>query len=80
MTDTLKSLYEQLDKVRRADRFRLKKRLDGLARLPAKKRNDKAVDKVATAIASSVAGREQRLASVPALEWPDLPVRCRPVA
>lgn len=74
MTDTLKSLYEQLDKVRRADRFRLKKRLDGLARLPAKKRNDKAVDKVATAIASSVAGREQRLASVPALEWPDLPV------
>ncbi len=74
MTDTLKPLYQQLDKVRRADRFRLKKRVDGLARTPAGKRNPKAVDKVAEAMAASMASRDKRLASVPALEWPDLPV------
>ena len=74
MTDTLKPLYQQLDKVRRADRFRLKKRVDGLARTPAGKRNPKAVDKVAEAMAASLASRDKRLASVPALEWPDLPV------
>ena len=70
----LKSLYNQLKNVRHADRFRLKKRVDGLARLPEEKRSQGAVDKVATAMAASIANREQRLASVPSLEWPDLPV------
>ena len=74
MTDSLKSLYNQLNNVRQADRFRLKKRIDGLARLPAQKRNDKAVEKIAAAIAGSIANREKRQASLPALTWPDLPV------
>ncbi|MCG8438577.1 MAG: ATP-dependent RNA helicase HrpA, partial [Pseudomonadales bacterium] len=70
----LNSLYTQLKTVRQADRFRLKKRIDGLARLPVEKRSAKAVDNVALAMAASVANREQRLAAVPVLEWPDLPV------
>ena len=71
---SLKSLYSQLDNVRSADRFRLKKRIDGLSRLPAEKRNDKAVEKISTAIAASIANREKRQASLPVLNWPDLPV------
>ena len=70
----LNSLYTQLKTVRQADRFRLKKRIDGLARLPVEKRSAKAVENVALAMAASVANREQRLAAVPVLEWPDLPV------
>ena len=70
----LNSLYTQLKTVRQADRFRLKKRIDGLARLPVEKRSVKAVENVALAMAASVANREQRLAAVPVLEWPDLPV------
>ncbi len=70
----LKSLYDQLKNVRHCDRFRLKKRVDSLARLSVEKRSDKAVEKVASAIAASIANREQRKASVPVLEWPDLPV------
>ena len=69
----LNSLYTQLKTVRQADRFRLKKRIDGLARLPVEKRSAKAVENVALAMAASVANREQRLAAVPVLEWPDLP-------
>ncbi|MBL4569739.1 MAG: ATP-dependent RNA helicase HrpA, partial [Alcanivorax sp.] len=71
---SLNSLYSQLGNVRRADHFRLKKRIDGLSRLPADKRNDKAVEKISTAIAASVANREKRQASQPVLNWPDLPV------
>ncbi|WP_202560316.1 ATP-dependent RNA helicase HrpA [Alcanivorax sp. DP30] len=71
---SLKPLYNDLKTVRHADRFCLKKRVDGLARLPADERNDKAVQKVISAIADSIANRQQRLASVPVLEWPDLPV------
>lgn len=71
---SLKPLYSQLGNVRRADHFRLKKRIDGLSRLPADKRNDKAVEKISTAIAASIANREKRQASQPVLNWPDLPV------
>ena len=71
---SLKPLYSQLGNVRRADHFRLKKRIDGLARLPADKRNDQAVEKVSKAIAASIANREKRQASQPVLNWPDLPV------
>ena len=74
MTESLKPLYRQLGTVRQADHFRLKKRVDGLARLPEAKRSEQAIEKVAVALADSKANREKRLASVPSLEWPDLPV------
>ncbi|EKF73004.1 ATP-dependent helicase HrpA [Alcanivorax hongdengensis A-11-3] len=70
MRDELKPLYQQLDQVRAADRHRLRRRLDGVGR----KYSPPAADKVARAIAASTANREVRRASVPTLNWPDLPV------
>ncbi|MDX1805213.1 MAG: helicase-related protein, partial [Alcanivorax sp.] len=70
MRDELKPLYQQLDQVRAADRHRLRRRLDGVGR----KYSSPAADKVARAIAASTANREARRASVPTLNWPDLPV------
>ncbi|HBP91452.1 MAG TPA: ATP-dependent RNA helicase HrpA, partial [Alcanivorax sp.] len=67
----LDELYRRLENVRAADRRRLKKRLDGLAR----KFNANALPKVSAAIDASVAARVRRagLAAAP-LRWPDLPV------
>jgi ATP-dependent helicase HrpA len=67
----LDELYRRLENVRAADRRRLKKRLDGLAR----KFNANALPKVSAAIEASVAARARRagLAAAP-LRWPDLPV------
>ena len=59
----LDELYRRLETVRAADRRRLKKRLDGLAR----KFNANALPKVSAAIDASVAARARRagLAAAP---------------
>ena len=72
----LTPLYDALKRVRRADYFSLKKRLDGLARKPGTA-SAKVTERLAQAMAASIALRDRRQQSVPPLQWPDLPVVSR---
>lgn len=59
--------------MRRADYFRLKKRLDALTRKKESATQEQCA-RIESAIAQSVVNRKQRREAVPALSWPDLPV------
>ena len=72
---TLKSLFALLDRVKLSDKARIRKRLLGIKKITNASKQEKALQQISIAIEQSIVNKQQRLANLPKVIYPDgLPV------
>ena len=72
---TLKSLFALLERVKLSDKARIRKRLLGIKKITNASKQEKALQQISSAIEQSIVNKQQRLANLPGISYPDgLPV------
>ncbi len=74
MTISATALKDHLNDVLYKDQFRLKRRIDDLAKLKSPEKVEQSLTKIAIDIQVSMDKRKQRLDNLPEVTYPDLPV------
>lgn len=72
---TVKSLFEQLHRVKLSDKARIKKRLLGVKKINNAGKQQKALQQISTSIVQSIENKQIRLTNLPKVSYPEgLPV------
>ena len=72
---TVKSLFDQLDRVKLSDKARIRKRLLGVKKITDESKQIKALQNIAQLIQQSIENKQLRIANLPKISYPEgLPV------